>query len=65
MFFKFYQVLVVSKKWNIFLKLVKNLIFPYEKAGFYAEQVVIISVLKIWCHAKFFYSLSNWLKIKH
>ena len=54
MFFKFYQVLVVYKKWNIFLKLVKNLIFPHEKAGFYVEQVAIISVLKIWRHAKFF-----------
>ena len=61
MFFKFYQVLVVYKKWNMFLKLVKNLIFPHEKAGFYAEQLAIISVLKIWRHAKFFYSLSNWL----
>ena len=35
------------------LKLVKNVIFHYKKAGFFVIQVPIISVTKIWRHDNF------------
>ena len=33
--------------------LVKNLIFPYKIASFFAIQIAIISITKIWRHVKF------------